>query len=199
MLCYNELIYVPKQKMINKQDLLTLMKVRHSGHSYDPTRAISQEEMDILMEAVRLTPSCFGDEPWRYVICSRQSNQNAWERLLGCLDEPNQKWAKDAQILIISLSARNFRKPGKGKNFWAKHDTGAANYALMLQAASINLMAHQMGGFDRDKIVERFNIPDDFNLMSVIAVGYEKEGAEVKEKKRRPIEEIFFYNEWPKS
>ena len=90
---------------------------------------------------------------------------------------------KDAQILIISLSAKNFRKQGKGENFWAKHDTGAANYALMLQAADMNLMAHQMGGFDRDKIVKRFNIPDDFNVMSVIAVGYEKEGAEVKENK----------------
>ncbi|XCA33204.1 MAG: nitroreductase family protein [Wolbachia endosymbiont of Polyergus mexicanus] len=188
-----------KLKMMSKQDLLLLMKARHSGRSYDTTRAISQEEMDILMEAVRLTPSCFGDEPWRYVICNKQNNQSAWEKLLNCLDESNQKWAKDAQILIISLSAKNFRKSDKGENFWANHDTGAANYALMLQAAAMNLMAHQMGGFDRDKIVERFNISDDFNVMSVIAVGYEEEGAETSKKKRRPIEEIFFYDEWPRS
>lgn len=62
----------------------------------------------------------------------------------------------------------------------------------MLQATAIGLMAHQMGGFDKDKIIERFNVPDDFNVMSVIAVGYEEEGAEVKEKNRKPIEEIFF-------
>lgn len=185
--------------MTSKQDLLSLMKERHSGRSYEPTRAISQKEMDILIEAVRLTPSCFGDEPWRYVICNKQNNQSAWKKLLDCLDESNQKWAKDAQVLIISLSAKNFRKPDKGENFWAKHDTGAANYALMLQAAAMNLMAHQMGGFDRDKIVKRFNIPDDFNVMSVIAVGYEKEGAEVKEKQRRSIKEIFSYDEWPAS
>ncbi|RDD35396.1 putative NAD(P)H nitroreductase [Wolbachia endosymbiont of Cylisticus convexus] len=189
-----------KLKMISKpQDLLSLMKTRHSGRSYDHTRAISQKEMDILIEAVRLTPSCFGDEPWRYMICNKQSNQNAWKKLLNCLDESNQKWAKDAQILIISLSARNFRKSDKGENFWANHDTGAANYGLMLQAAAMNLMAHQMGGFDRDKIVKEFNISGDFNVMSVIAVGYEEEGAEIKEKKRRPIEEIFFYDEWPAS
>lgn len=173
-----------KLKMISKpQDLLSLMKTRHSGRSYDHTRAISQKEMDILIEAVRLTPSCFGDEPWRYMICNKQSNQNAWKKLLNCLDESNQKWAKDAQILIISLSARNFRKSDKGENFWANHDTGAANYGLMLQAAAMNLMAHQMGGFDRDKIVKEFNISGDFNVMSVIAVGYEEEGAEIKEKK----------------
>ncbi|MFP3033789.1 MAG: nitroreductase family protein, partial [Wolbachia sp.] len=147
---------------------------------------------------VRLTPSCFGDEPWRYVICNKQNNQSAWEKLLNCLDESNQKWAKDAQVLIISLSAKNFRKQGKGENLWANHDTGAANYGLMLQAAVMNLMAHQMGGFDRDKIVKEFNIPNDFNVMSVIAVGYEEEGAETSKKKRRPIEEIFFYDEWPK-
>ncbi|WP_343289398.1 nitroreductase family protein [Wolbachia endosymbiont of Encarsia formosa] len=186
-------------KMMSKQDLLSLMKARHSGRSYDPTKAISQKEMDILIEAVRLTPSCFGDEPWRYVICNKQNNQSAWKKLFDCLDKSNQKWAKDAQVLIISLSAKNFRKQDKGGNFWAKHDTGAANYALMLQATAIGLMAHQMGGFDKDKIIERFNVPDDFNVMSVIAVGYEEEGAEVKEKKRKPIEEIFFYDEWPAS
>ncbi|MCM1000943.1 MAG: nitroreductase family protein [Wolbachia endosymbiont of Melophagus ovinus] len=185
--------------MINEQDLLALMKARHSGRLYDPNKVVNQAEINMLIEAARFSPSCFGDEPWRYIICNRQNNQGSWERLLNCLDGSNQKWAKNAQVLIISLSAKNFRKLDKGKNFWAKHDTGAANYALMLQAASMNLMAHQMGGFDRDKIIEKFNIPDDFNVMSVVAVGYEEEGAEVKEKKRRPIEEIFFYDEWPKS
>ncbi|MFU7502762.1 MAG: nitroreductase family protein [Candidatus Tisiphia sp.] len=148
--------------------------------------------MDILMEAVRLTPSCFGDEPWRYVICIKQNNQSAWGKLLNCLDESKQKWAKNAQVLIISLSAKHFRKRGKGENLWASHDTGAANYALMLQAAFVNLMAHQMGGLDRDQIVERFKISDDFNVMSVVAIGYEEEGAETSMKIRRPIEEIFF-------
>lgn len=182
--------------MISKEDLLELIKARHSGRSYDCQRAVSQKEIDVLIEAIRLTPSCFGDEPWRYIICQKESNENAWQKLLNCLDESNQKWAKHAQVLIISLSAKNFRKPDKGKNFWAKHDTGAANYALMLQAASMNLMAHQMGGFDKDKIIKEFSIPENFNVMSVIAVGYEKEDAEIKEKKRRPIEEIFFYDKW---
>ncbi|MDG7056980.1 MAG: nitroreductase family protein [Wolbachia endosymbiont of Penenirmus auritus] len=185
--------------MINEQDLLALMKARHSGRLYDPNKLVSQAEINMLIEAARFSPSCFGDEPWRYIICNKQNNQGSWERLLNCLDGSNQKWAKNAQVLIISLSAKNFRKLDKGKNFWAKHDTGAANYALMLQAASMNLMAHQMGGFDKDKIIEKFNIPDDFNVMSVVAVGYEEEGAKVKEKTRRPIEEIFFYDKWPKS
>ncbi|MCA4774489.1 nitroreductase family protein [Wolbachia endosymbiont of Mansonella perstans] len=185
--------------MINKQDLLVLMKARHSGRLYDPNKVVNQEEINMLIEAARFSPSCFSDEPWRYIICNKQNNRSSWERLLSCLDGSNQKWAKNAQVLIISLSAKNFRKLDKGKNFWAKHDTGAANYALMLQAASMNLMAHQMGKFDKDKIIERFNIPGDFYVMSVVAVGYEEEGAEVKEKTRRPVEEISFYNEWPKS
>ena len=185
--------------MIDKQDLLELIKKRHSGRSYNSTKTISQEEIDTLIEAVRLTPSCFGDEPWRYVICNKHSGQNSWKKLLSCLDESNQKWAKNAPVLIISLSAKNFRKPGKGENFWADHDTGAANYALMLQATSIGLMAHQMGGFDRDQIMKEFNIPSDFNVMSVIAVGYEEDDIKISEKKRRSVEEIFFYDEWPNS
>ncbi|QKX01752.1 nitroreductase [Wolbachia endosymbiont of Cruorifilaria tuberocauda] len=183
--------------MINTQDLLALMRIRHSGCLYDPNKVVNQEKINLLIEAARLSPSCFGDEPWRYIICNKQSNQNSWVKLLNCLDESNQKWAKNAQVLIISLSAKNFRKLDKGKNFWAKHDTGAANYALILQAASANLMGHQVGGFDGNKIAKKFNIPSDFNITSVIAVGYEEEGTKVNEKKRRPVEEIFFYDEWP--
>lgn len=184
--------------MIDGKDLLKIIKARHSGRSYDSTKTVSQGEIDLLIEAVRLTPSCFGDEPWRYVICNKKNNSYSWEKLFDCLDLSNQKWAKDAQVLIISLSAKNFRKLDRGKNFWASHDTGAANYAFMLQATAMNLMAHQMGGFDRDKVVEKFNIPNDFDIMSVMAIGYEQDGTQVQEKKRRPIEEIFFYDEWQK-
>lgn len=183
--------------MISEKDLLELMKARHSGRSYNPTKVIPKEKIDILIESVRLAPSCFGDEPWRYIICNKENNQNLWEKLLSCLDVSNQEWAKNAQILIISLSAKNFSKFEKKENFWAGHDTGAANYAFMLQAAAMNLMAHQMGGFDRDKIMKEFNIPGDFNVMSVMAIGYEEDGAQVSAKARRPIEEVFFYNEWP--
>ncbi|MDN5247610.1 MAG: nitroreductase family protein [Wolbachia endosymbiont of Tyrophagus putrescentiae] len=183
--------------MISGENLLALIKARHSGREYNSDEIVSQEEIDVLIEAVRLTPSCFGDEPWRYIICNRENNKESWEKLLNCLDLSNQKWAKDAQILVISLSARNFRNPAKGTNFWASHDTGAANYVFMLQAAAMNLMAHQMGGFSKDKIVKEFNTPDDFNVMSVIAIGHEKKNAQVHEKKRRPVEEIFFYDKWP--
>ncbi|WCR54231.1 MAG: Putative NAD(P)H nitroreductase [Wolbachia endosymbiont of Ctenocephalides orientis wCori] len=188
-LCYT--LHVNKLNMISKEDLLELIKARHSGRSYDCQKAVAQKEIDVLIEAIRLTPSCFGDEPWRYIICQKENNESAWQKLLNCLDESNQKWAKHAQVLIISLSAKNFRRLDKGKNFWAKHDTGAANYALMLQAASMNLIAHQMGGFDKDKIVKEFSIPENFNVMSVIAVGYEKEDAEIKEKKKTNRGNIF--------
>ncbi|MBV0899905.1 MAG: nitroreductase family protein [Wolbachia endosymbiont of Fragariocoptes setiger] len=182
--------------MTNKEDLLELIKNRHSGRSYDSSQILSQNEIDYLIEAVRLTPSCFGDEPWRYIICDKRNNEEAWEKLLNCLDLSNQKWAKNAQVLIISLSAKNFRNFEKGENYWAQHDTGAANYALMLQATAMNLMAHQMGGFNRNQIMEIFKIPNDFIIMSIIAVGYEKSNIQLYEKKRRPIKEIFFYNEW---
>ncbi|WFW29686.1 MAG: nitroreductase family protein [Wolbachia endosymbiont of Menacanthus eurysternus] len=185
--------------MTNKQDsLLTLIKTRHSGYLYDSNKLVNQADIITLIEAARFSPSCFCDEPWRYIVCNKQINQNSWEKLLNCLNKSNQKWAKNAQVLIISLSAKNFQKINKGKNSWAKHDTGAANYALMLQATSMNLMAHQMSGFNKNKIIEKFNIPNNFNIMSVISIGYEEEGVDIKKKIRKPIEEVLFYDEWPK-
>ncbi|OWZ25411.1 nitroreductase family protein [Wolbachia endosymbiont of Wuchereria bancrofti] len=126
--------------MISKEDLLELMKIRHSRHSYGQSKLAHQEEINMLIETARLSPSRYGDEPWRHVICNRQSNQDAWEKLLSCPTEPNQKWAKDTQISTISLSAKNFHDHTKRANFWGSHDIGAANYTLTLQATSMNLM-----------------------------------------------------------
>ena len=57
-------------------------------------------------------------------------------------------------------------------NRWAQYDTGAAAENLCLQASSMGLMAHQMGGFDADLARETFDIPAQFTPMAMISVGY---------------------------
>ncbi|WP_333024000.1 nitroreductase family protein [Wolbachia endosymbiont of Pentidionis agamae] len=188
--------------MISQEDLLELIKMRHSGRLYDTTKIISHEQIEMLIEAARWAPSCFGAEPWRYIICNKQDNRDVWDKLLYCLVEANQVWAQNAQILIISLSTKNFRRSKDKSNRWANYDTGAASYGLMLQAAAMGLMAHQMGGFDEKEVRKNFNIGDHLNVISVMAVGYEKkeETDQLQEKERlskrtrRPIKEIFFYD-----
>lgn len=178
--------------------LLDVIIKRYSGRCYDGAKVLTQEQIDILIEATRWAPSCYGDEPWRYIICNKQKNLDSWNALLDCLTEQNQKWAKDCALLIICCSAKKFRDSSRGNNNWGSYDTGAATYGMMLGAASMGLVAHQMAGFDKGKVITEFGIPEDFDVMSVMAIGYAKEGERPSERKRRPIKEIFFYDKWPK-
>ena len=92
-------------------------------------------------------------------------------------------------------------------NRWAQHDTGAAAENLCLQASSIGLAAHQMGGFNADLARAKFAIPAQFTPMAMIAVGHvgdpnqlpdELKQRELSERKRKPLGELFFTEAWGK-
>jgi nitroreductase len=90
-------------------------------------------------------------------------------------------------------------------NRWAQYDSGAAAMSLCLQAVALGLAAHQMGGFDVQKLRDAFGIPTHITLMSMIAVGYqaapdvlagEVREREIAPRKRRPLGEVFFEGGW---
>ncbi len=92
-------------------------------------------------------------------------------------------------------------------NRWAQYDTGAAAENLCLQATSMGLAVHQMGGYDRDKTREIFGIPAEYDLMAMMAVGYmadvdglpeDLKDRELQERRRKPVDELYFQNTWEK-
>lgn len=170
-----------------------LIQTRHSGYSFDSTKPVSTDLFPQLAEAARLTPSSYNDQPWRFIFCDLESTPIAYQKALNSLVEANKKWAKNAPLLII-VCADTISKYNQKPNRWAEYDTGAAAMSLVYQATSLGLMSHQMGGFDLKKIRQDFSIPSQWTPMAVIAVGYEKESEEknTPQKKRLPLEEIFF-------
>ncbi|QIT36307.1 nitroreductase family protein [Wolbachia endosymbiont of Brugia pahangi] len=140
--------------MISKEDLLELMKIRHSRRSYGQSKLAHQEEINMLIETAWLSPSRYGDEPWRQVICNRQSNQDAWEKLLSCPTEPNKKWAKDTQMLIISLSTKNFHDHTIKSKFLGQPRYWCSKLYIYATGYIYEFNAHQMSRFDRNKIVK---------------------------------------------
>lgn len=186
------------------QPIEKVMAERWSGRAYDPTVMVTAEEITALCEAARWAPSCFGDEPWRYLVCDKNSDLDAWEKLLSALVPGNQEWAKNAPVLIVTASVPNFSQNDK-PNRWSGYDTGAASISLCLQATAMGLMSHQMGGFDDKVLRESFNIPADIHIWSVIAIGHqaaldnlseEQLERELSPRKRRPVEQAFFMNKW---
>ena len=192
-----------KKPAITEQPIHSIISDRWSSRAYDPDQLVSQESFLSLMEAARWSPSCMGDQPWQFITFHKK-DATSWTQALNCLSVGNQNWAMDASILILACARQSFSNNQK-PNRWNQYDTGAACENICLQATSIGLVAHQMGGFDVEKSRQLFQIPGQYDLMSFIAIGYplavEKISAEalVKEKearKRKPLREIFYTNQW---
>lgn len=178
-------------------DTLTpLLNKRYSGYEYDASRPVSKEIVKSILEAGRLAPSSYNEQPWVFIICDRAKDPEAYQKALNGLVEFNQGWAKKAPILVLCIASTKSAHNNK-VNRWAQYDTGAAAFSMMLEATSLGLMAHQMGGFDEEKLRKSFSIPDDYVPMGVMALGYQgKEDA--KPKKRKDLKENFFEGAWGK-
>ncbi len=148
-----------------------LLARRWSPRAIDPDRPVLREHLLALLEAARWAPSCFGEQPWRYLVWDRFRDAAGWQQAFACLTEGNQVWVKDAPVLLMSVVTPNFSHNNKS-NRWAQHDTGAASENLCLQATALGLVAHQMGGFDSEKARATFEIPADHACMAMIAVGH---------------------------
>lgn len=186
------------------QPIHELIANRWSGRAYDPQRDVPKEKIASMLEAARWAPSCFGDQPWRLMLWNRFADPAAWQRAFDCLAEGNQTWAKDAAWLVLA-SADTLLTRNNAPNRWGAYDTGAAMVSFCLQAASLDVMTHQMGGFDVDRIRQAFVIPDRYTPMAMITVGYqlplERMDAAIREREqaarsRRPLGESFFESAW---
>ncbi len=191
---------------ITQVDIHEIIANRWSGRAYDASKSVTQEQIIALLEAARWAPSCFGDQPWRFIVWDKTTNPQAWQLAFDCLVPFNQGWVKDSSLLILVAADSLFAHNGK-PNRWGEYDTGAAILNLSLQATALGLMAHQMGGFDADKVRAAFAIPEQYSLMSMVSVGYPADIAslqgEILEREqaarsRRALGELFFKDAWAK-
>lgn len=195
-----------KKTAITQVSINEILANRWSGRAYDALKPVTYEQKLALLEAARWAPSCSGDQPWRFIVWDKNKDFASWQRAFDCLVIGNQAWAKDAPLLILTIANSLFNHNGK-QNRFAQYDTGAAAENLCLQATDLGLMAHQMGGFDADKARLAFNIPEQYNLMAMLTVGYAAEIAglageilerETAQRGRRALGELFFEADWSK-
>ena len=157
--------------------------------------ALNDDDIMSLFEAARWAPSSYNNQPWRFIYAKR--NTKHWDRFLNLLVEGNKIWAKNAALLVVVISRKNFEfneKPAITHQF----DAGSAWENLSLEASSRGIVAHGMQGFDYKKAGVDLGIPPDFEVMAMIAIG--KKGsteilpAELQEKEkltdRKPLKEI---------
>jgi nitroreductase len=182
-----------------------LFRARWSPRSFS-SRAVSNEDLEAILDAGRWAASSYNEQPWRFVVATK-ADPAAYAALLSILVPFNQEWAKSAPVLILTAAHKNFSHSGK-PNYYALHDTGAALAQMMLQATALGLHAHGMAGFDHAKARELLAIPHDFEIGAVLAIGYlgspdqlpndQMKQQEVAARVRKPLSELAFSGRWGK-
>ncbi len=146
-----------------------LIKQRRSSRAFS-SRLVEHEKIQSLFEASRWAPSSMNEQPWSYLYATKDQPE-LWIKLLNTLIESNRIWAKEAPLLILSMARKTHIRNGM-LNGSASYDVGAANAFLSMQATHLGLNLRQIGGYDRQKAIDTFNIPETHDPMVILAVGY---------------------------
>ncbi len=161
--------------------------------------SLTHEQMNQLFEAMRWAASCYNEQPWNIIYAIRSEEEN-FQKLLGCLVEWNQSWAHTAGALAITVTKEHFKKDNS-ENIHAWHDLGLAIGNLTTQATDMGIYVHQMGGIEREKIRELFDIPEGYGIATGIAFGYPGELSDIPEdiaedehkpQERKPVSDFAF-------
>ena len=123
-----------------------------------------------LFEAARWAPSSSNEQPWAYIVATRDDTEN-FAKLVEVLVPANSIWAKHAPVLALAVAHLTFTKHGT-PNRNAQYDVGAASAWLTMEATSRGLLVHQMAGYDAEKARQVFAIPEGWEPIAAMAIGY---------------------------
>ena len=129
---------------------------------------LSHAEISVLFEAARWAPSAGNTHPWRILYAHRDTEQ--WPLFFDLLVERNQVWCRNAAALLLFISRTTNEQNGRPL-ITHSYDTGAAWENLALQGTLKGLVVHGMAGFDYARAKTTLNIPDDFTVEAMAAVG----------------------------
>ncbi len=179
-----------------------LLAERWSPYAFDP-RPVPAADLHSIFEAARWSPSSYNEQPWRFIVAT-SADPAAHARVLSCLVEPNQAWAKHAPVLALGCHTTVFERNGQ-PNRAAAHDLGQAAAQLSIEAVSRGLRVHQMIGILPDRARELFKVPAGAEVLTGIAIGYaaapgqgpaELSGRDAARRPRKPLKDFLFSGEW---
>ncbi len=182
-----------------------LLQNRWSPRAFSE-KTLSDDTLRLLLEAARWAASCFNEQPWSFLVATKQEEADH-QTMLSCLAETNQVWAKQAPVLMISVAKMRFDHNGQ-PNRHAYHDVGLAVANLVIQATALDLGVHQMAGIVPERIQSEYQIPEHYEAVTALAIGYfgdpntlpdnlaEREQAN---RTRNPFTDFVFTNQWGQS
>jgi nitroreductase len=179
-----------------------LIAKRWSPYSFDD-RTVSDADLRSLFEAARWAPSSYNEQPWNYIVATKQMPEE-FAQLLSCLVDGNQVWAGYAPVLALGIARLRFARNDK-PNRAAIHDLGLAAENLVMEATARGLVVHQMIGILPDRAREIYEIPEGYEPMTGFAIGYLGDPGRLPERlkdrdlaprTRKPLREFVFSGKW---
>jgi len=189
----DEVLQVLKELYEADQEINPLIYTRRAWRALS-TESVSKEELTRLIEAAHLAPSCFNNQPWRFVVAAGERLAKVKEALPG-----GNYWAKLAPAIVAVASHRDLDcKLSDGRDYFL-FGCGLAVENLVLQATQMGLIAHPIAGYDPLKVKEALEIPEDYVLITLVVVGRRGDVGTLSEKhreielsprERKPLEEV---------
>ena len=182
--------------------VLDVIAERWSPRSF-ADRPVPAKSLRQVLEAARWAPSSYNEQPWRFLIATK-AEAKGFERLASCLDEHNRAWAQSAPVLMLVVARMRFSRNDK-PNRHAWHDVGLATGNLIVQATALGLYGHLMAGILPSRAKELYDIPEAFEPVTGLALGFlgspddlpEKQRArETAPRTRRPQSDFVFADVW---
>ena len=185
---------------MKKELILEIIQERWSPVAFSSSK-VEEFKLKAMFEAAGYAPSCNNEQPWLFVY-STQEDKEIFNDFFGFLADGNKLWAKNAYALAISMARTKFSYNDKPNRF-AFYDTGMAVTNLLLQAQTLDIYVHQMGGYSIEKVKDYFRLGSDIEPIAMMAIGYLGDGSDLspellkRDEKRRPrksVTEFVFKN-----
>ena len=166
-------------------------------------RPVDEADLCSLFEAARWSASSYNEQPWSYLVATKD-NPDRFHQLLSCLAEGNQLWAKDAPVLALGVTHLKFTHNNED-NRAAIHDLGLATGNLVVEATVRGLCVHQMIGIFPDKARDLFDIPQDYEAWTGMAIGYQGDALTLPDalkqrdlapRQRKSLAQFVFSGKW---
>ena len=174
---------------------LDLVARRQSDRRFDADRPVEPEKLARIIEAARLAPSACNSQPWHFVVVDDAEIKNrvadaAANRVLGM-----NHFTKQAPVHLLIVEESGNLTSTLGGWVKSKHfphiDIGIAAAHVALAAADEGLGSCIIGWRNEKTLQRVLGLKDKQCIPLVIALGYPAEDDPLRQKRRKPLEEVF--------
>lgn len=182
-------------------DVKETIQKRRAFRNIDPSTP-TKKEIKQLETAIQLAPSCFNNQPWRYVFVTDENKRKEMQTVLS----KGNEWAFHAGM-YVAVCARKEEDCVIYDREYYLFDTGLATGFFILQATELGFVAHPIAGYSPKKTRKVLGVPEDMQVIALVIIGKKREElrqelsekqrkAEKERPKRKSIEDIVYYNQY---